>query len=115
MQARSLARLQAVLTAIVFDHALRIRLVAEQADAGTSRSASPADSAAESDDATLRASTPQGKPDGPTQAAAGKTAASNLAGRLNNLVTSDLENIGAGREFLFVGGWRTCLLAILPF
>lgn len=39
----------------------------------------------------------------PIQAPASATGSENLSGKLNNLVTSDLDNITAGRDFLLVG------------
>ena len=70
-----LVRTEALLTALLFDHSLRIRLKAE--------TETGADKASDGD--------------------ADESSKSNLVGRINNLVTSDLDSIGEGREFLSLG------------
>ncbi|KIP03407.1 hypothetical protein PHLGIDRAFT_242940 [Phlebiopsis gigantea 11061_1 CR5-6] len=141
----SLVRTEAIVTSLVFDHALRIRLkaeVAEKKDAVPSAAPSPADATtpdsasaadAESDgaetdtvhsrtattasSATAVASEAPAKDDQDKKkkdgaaaadkkkkddAAAADKKSSNLVGKINNLVTSDLDSITSGRDFLFI-------------
>ncbi|KAJ3760576.1 hypothetical protein EV360DRAFT_81041 [Lentinula raphanica] len=133
---RTLVRTQAIITQLVFEHSLRIRVKAETAD-------SPGDSKTSSSPETLTPETSsihEGTVDGsdtlhsvsPTEE--GETATvhsssasvssangkdqkktkkpqdddtptsdtNNLVGKINNLVTTDLDNIVDGRDFLFV-------------
>ncbi|KIP05211.1 hypothetical protein PHLGIDRAFT_534835 [Phlebiopsis gigantea 11061_1 CR5-6] len=117
---RSLARTQAIFTSLIFDHALRIRFKAEapgNSDVGETpavRSSSPTDSGADTDTvATADASvseaatvvapaSEQAKDDKKDTDEKGAEKNENLVGKLNNLVTSDLENITEGRDFLFI-------------
>ncbi|TBU23091.1 hypothetical protein BD311DRAFT_811015 [Dichomitus squalens] len=113
---RMLVRCKAIITQLIFDHSLRIRMKAETMD-------TPAPSRA-----TTAAQTPDNVsiagPD-PTEADAGSTSSSgsedettktkeaapepkeltptgNLIGRINNLASTDLNNLVDGRDFLFV-------------
>ena len=136
-------RTEAIITSLVFDHALRIRLKAEVAektiaeeavgtDAGGSRSNTPdngggdvADDETETETAHSRTTTgtstattvapeqqagaksgKDGKKrsDASTEDAAKeeKQKGKNLVGKINNLVTSDLDNIVNARDILFV-------------
>ncbi|RDX55372.1 hypothetical protein OH76DRAFT_1428233 [Lentinus brumalis] len=132
---RMLVRTEAIITQLVFDHSLRIRMKAETAG---SPSASRVTTAAQtpdnasiaeldeedaahgspsrsngSEDETVRASmistastaaVKKGKKgeeakDAPAQPS---TPSGNLIGRINNLVTTDLNNLVDGRDFLFL-------------
>lgn len=133
MKTRTLVRTQAIITQLVFEHSLRIRVKAETADSsGSSTSSSPEiltpDSASVCEgtvdgSSTLHSTSPtdttestmhsssssvsstqakvkkdkKTKEDDPPQ-----SDASNLVGKINNLVTTDLDNIVDGRDFLFV-------------
>lgn len=142
-----LVRVEAIVTQLVFEHSLRIRMKAETESSGSTPSPSaaategtstPADTASlantstvhdgseanESDDgappsSTLSASstpssTIKGKPDAKTKGGDkkeeddekfhkdGTAKASNLIGKINNLVSTDLNNIVDGRDFLFL-------------
>ncbi|KAJ7169514.1 hypothetical protein C8R46DRAFT_1217207 [Mycena filopes] len=140
MATRTLVRCEAILTQLVFEHALRIRVKAETAEkTSSSGTSTPADSEAPSPiepeesggsgdetlnstdadtlsrDGTLQASsssiksttsskakgkgkeTKDGKEE-PAEAAN----ASNLVGKITNLVTTDLGNIVDSRDFLFI-------------
>ncbi|KAF8157942.1 P-loop containing nucleoside triphosphate hydrolase protein [Crassisporium funariophilum] len=70
---RTLVRAEGLLTQLVFEHSLRIRLKAE-----------PVSSNEEGADGTKSKDT------------------GNLVGKMNNLVTTDLSNIGEGRDFLLI-------------
>jgi hypothetical protein len=72
MQTRTLVRVEAIITQLIFEHALRIRFKSET-------SADP------SKDATLSS-----------------RAGQNLVGKLNNLVTSDLQSITEGKDFMLL-------------
>lgn len=148
----SLVRVEAIVTSLVFDHALRIRHKAETQSGHAGDLVKPyefasgsedndnedinnngtsIDDAGDSDESTA-VDTSQGArsrsdtvasgststPNAPNVSAklkddaqrksdkAGASPASkgdNLAGKINNLVTSDLDNITNGRDFLFLG------------
>lgn len=145
-------RVEGIITSLVFDHALRIRLKAEAAKKDESKdtasvntgpgsemkdSASPSpdntSTASDEDDNTLHsrsttnaststaatvvvqppaASTVKGtdpkkeeeKEETP------KSKGANLIGKINNLVTSDLEHITEGRDFLFISMYPSITL-----
>ncbi|KAI0052512.1 hypothetical protein FA95DRAFT_1675194 [Auriscalpium vulgare] len=138
-----LVRVEGIITQLVFEHALRIRMKAETAKSGTSTVNTPdnrseasspdleSEAAAEpghpveegsngSSDETVRASTPsvhsstakgKGKakePETKTPEPDAEKKESNLVGKINNLVSTDLSNITDGRDFLF-------LILYMPF
>ncbi|KAH9829649.1 uncharacterized protein C8Q71DRAFT_887891 [Rhodofomes roseus] len=74
---RLLVRAEAVITQLIFNHALRMRMTAEVPDAPTSEGDAPAKSSKDS----------------------GKTR--NLTGKVNNLVTSDFASVSRGVDFLY--------------
>jgi hypothetical protein len=93
---------QALLTATIFQHSLRIRVIAEVPKSASSQvSISVTEAVNPVGDASVlpaEETTPTEEPAGTTDAKV------NFAGRLNNLVTSDLENILAGlREVIEAG------------
>ena len=126
---------QAILTQLVFDHALRIRMKAETSDPQSGSDASTAvatpDSAsvadAQPDDETVRDDNDSANSKFPKK---GKQAADasipkpvtnarpiaiekrkadkggNLVGKINNLVTSDLQNLISGVDFLVLGKYQ---------
>lgn len=144
-QTGSLVRTEGIITSLVFDHALRIRLKAATSDkkdapttdaaAGDSPnpdakstsspdSGSTASSDEADDDTTVHSRSPTAASTStsttvvtPAKAADdkkkdekeskeetdSKSKGSNLIGKINNLITSDLENITRGRDFLFLG------------
>ncbi|KIJ38938.1 hypothetical protein M422DRAFT_258345 [Sphaerobolus stellatus SS14] len=75
---RVLVQAKAVLTQVVFEHSLRIRLKAEVDKDG------------------------KGKDDDAKKPEKAKKGGRHLTGKINNLITSDLEQIGDGRNFLAV-------------
>ncbi|KAH9836198.1 uncharacterized protein C8Q71DRAFT_761194 [Rhodofomes roseus] len=117
-------RAKAMITQLVFEHALRVRMKAETAGAkaapstpgrtpDTASLAEPASAngtnGMETDngeDATLRGSsteTTATTKDGEDSSKEGSSGgASNLVGRINNLVTTDMQTIDHGRDFIFV-------------
>ncbi|KAJ7578610.1 P-loop containing nucleoside triphosphate hydrolase protein [Mycena floridula] len=86
-------QMESIITQLVFEHSLRIRV---KADVPESKAAStpgtPTDETVADDAASTTSST---KTKAPAPVATG-----NLIGKLNNLVTTDLENISFAREFL---------------
>lgn len=131
-------QIQAILTQLIFNHALRIRIKSETSgdtaipqdspvtDLGE-RSESPdsADDISETQTAvsegTAASKAGQAKKSSTLSDASTSTAnaaadknendgnqTKNLTGKLNNLVTSDLSNITSGRDFLFVGVLDIC-------
>ncbi|KIJ38955.1 hypothetical protein M422DRAFT_258371 [Sphaerobolus stellatus SS14] len=78
---RVLVRATAVLTQLIFEHSLRIRMKAE----------------VEKDDGKGK-----GKDNDAKDSEKSKKGGAHLTGKINNLLTSDLENIGSGRDFLLV-------------
>ena len=147
-QTHSLVRVQGIVTSLVFDHALRIRLKAETekdaasatadtasiAGSGQTKGADSPDSTTIADDeevddasttgpsrsattdtvatasttATAVAPQPAKSTDSNEKEAEDKTKSkgNDLIGKINNLVTSDLENITDGRDILFLGEFR---------
>ncbi|KIK71390.1 hypothetical protein GYMLUDRAFT_254610 [Collybiopsis luxurians FD-317 M1] len=136
---RTLVRGQAIITQLVFEHSLRIRVKAETADS-TSTTSSPETltpdsdstregtvdgsdtlqsvsvSPTEAESSTMHSSSPsisstskaagkdskKDKKSKDNEQDSGESSASNLIGKINNLVTTDLDNIVDGRDFLFV-------------
>jgi hypothetical protein len=92
-----LVRIQAIFTTLLFDHALRARLVAETAAANSSAPASSSASTAASTSSSDATNAPG--PAGEQQAADGETG---LAARLADLATADLANVLGGHQFLLV-------------
>ncbi|KIJ38959.1 hypothetical protein M422DRAFT_258374 [Sphaerobolus stellatus SS14] len=78
---RVLVRATALLTQLIFEHSLRIRMKAE----------------VEKDDGKGK-----GKDDDAKDSEKSKKGGAHLTGKINNLLTSDLEHIGDGRDFLLV-------------
>ncbi|VDB84814.1 unnamed protein product [Peniophora sp. CBMAI 1063] len=74
----TLVRLQTIITQLIFEHALRMRMKAE------------------TDDAARQGEEVEGS------GGAKKSDNSNLTGRINNLVATDTTNITDGRDFLFL-------------
>lgn len=141
-----MVRVQGIITQLIFDHALRIRVKAEVGSASgstlPSRAPTP-DSASfvgastgpssegsspeESADETVAGDTNGNAAKDKKRKRSGSTVSGssvgsktmpqkadegvkggNLAGRLNNLITTDLTNLVDGRDFLFIG---TCCLS----
>ncbi|KAJ7041082.1 P-loop containing nucleoside triphosphate hydrolase protein [Mycena alexandri] len=69
---RTLVRLEAIITQLIFEHALRIRFKSEKSEE------------------TVKGAAPTSR------------AGRNLVGKLNNLVTSDLQNITEGKDFMLL-------------
>ncbi|EKM56946.1 uncharacterized protein PHACADRAFT_172648 [Phanerochaete carnosa HHB-10118-sp] len=130
---RSLVHVESIITSLVFDHALRIRLKAETSEKKSSAKAPtpiPAgvDKSGDGDDETVhsRASTsastatagvastmttatavapgasPQSKGKDDKKDIFKRGGGGSLIGKINNLVTSDLDNINNGRNLLFI-------------
>ena len=138
VQTRTLVRASGIITQLVFEHSLRIRVKAEVAQEGDASDASTVSSVAQesdgngsgsvSEDETLHSqgvtdSTLTAQPSSDVQAAetrstkstsskksgakaegekSGSSSASNLVGKINNLVTTDMGNIVDSRDFLFI-------------
>ncbi|TFK46964.1 multidrug resistance-associated ABC transporter [Heliocybe sulcata] len=126
----TLVRTEGIITQLVFEHALRVRMKAETAggeakttadntavatpETASIHEASPGGSDGSEDETARDPSTsgesqPKGKGKDakkpevtPAVAAAVQAKASNLVGKINNLVTTDLGNVVDGRDFLFV-------------
>ncbi|KAI0052513.1 P-loop containing nucleoside triphosphate hydrolase protein [Auriscalpium vulgare] len=131
-----LVRIEGIVTQLVFEHALRIRMKAETAKSAASTASTPDSRSATSSpelesettvepehpvegsngssDETVRASTPSthsstAKGKGRAKDSEAKTPEpgankkeSNLVGKINNLASTDLNNITDGRNFLFL-------------
>ncbi|KAF5375212.1 hypothetical protein D9758_000001 [Tetrapyrgos nigripes] len=124
---RTLVRCQAIITQLVFEHSLRIRVKAEApSSSGNSEPNSSTDTpdtlsvagveetsaSSLTEEETIRASTASitsntAQSKGKKQEQKGEkekeptSDSSNLVGKINNLVTTDLENIIDGRDFLY--------------
>ncbi|KAJ3556484.1 hypothetical protein NM688_g2007 [Phlebia brevispora] len=127
---RMLVQSQALITQLVFNHALRVRVKAEattsptpstassvattpDTDSVTGESDSPDSSSSDSEDETAASETTsttrvsRGLSSHPEsvsgdQDTAESTGGGNFVGKLNNLITTDLNNLTDGRDFLFV-------------
>ncbi|EJD51854.1 hypothetical protein AURDEDRAFT_82731 [Auricularia subglabra TFB-10046 SS5] len=113
MATRTLVRVEAIVTQLVFEHALKIRIPAEVPtdSANQSPGNSASTSISEGDDGVTCASSGDdrdAKPPAPAtisdSASTGNRdgAARDLIGRVNNLVTSDVSNITDARDILFL-------------
>jgi len=139
-----MVRTEGIITQLVFEHALRIRMKAETASnqqspppstpgsetrsfaEGITDNESEAESMAASGEGTLResgasstttatsvakgkhkakASTDSETPPKPDKDKDKDTKKDNLIGKINNLVTTDLNNLVDGRDFLILCGW----------
>lgn len=116
---RTLVRTEGIITQLVFEHALRVRMKAESSDGDTTAVPTPDNASvanAESASGDLsRASLAseqlltQGKSvaqEFESQADASESndsASGNLTGKINNLVTTDMGNITDARDFLLLG------------
>ncbi|KAJ3513917.1 hypothetical protein NLJ89_g2683 [Agrocybe chaxingu] len=110
---RTLVRTECILTELVFEHSLRIRVKAETSSSRTTK-ANPSGSAtpvsaesSNSNEAPDGSSASNGKGKGKElsqlpDSEEKKSKAVNVIGKLNNLVTSDLTNITQSRDFLIV-------------
>jgi len=104
VQTKVRVRTQAILTQLVFEHSLRIRVKAEipdsgSAEVGETQGAVVPQSELESDSAAANTET-SAIPGDVTQANKPSGDTENLIGKINNLVTSDMENISNGADFL---------------
>ncbi|KAJ3985397.1 hypothetical protein F5890DRAFT_1510435 [Lentinula detonsa] len=132
---RALVRTQAIITQLVFEHSLRIRVKAETPDSGKTLKISSSPEALTPDSASVHEGTVDGSEtvhsvspseiESPTVHSSSASVSSgngqdkkktkkseedeqptsdtnNLVGKINNLVTTDLDNIIDGRDFLFV-------------
>ncbi|KAL6299635.1 multidrug resistance-associated ABC transporter [Sparassis latifolia] len=140
MATRTLVRVEGILTSLVFDHSLRIRVKAEVSGAsggggagettavatpdngsivGPSESRDTPGSPGSSEDATVHSSSDSvdtnsavGKRNSKTSSHSGDSKKTdekpasekggNLVGKINNLVTTDLNNVTTGRDFLLL-------------
>ncbi|KAF8068839.1 P-loop containing nucleoside triphosphate hydrolase protein [Lyophyllum atratum] len=117
--ARATVHLEAIFTQLILQHALRIRVVAdgksEQPASTTASTAAPsvAGSGSASGSTTPSSETagavsaePDAKPAPPAPAAAETDKGKSLVGRMNNLISSDLQTISKASEFVqvFVAG-----------
>ncbi|KIK08096.1 hypothetical protein K443DRAFT_672979 [Laccaria amethystina LaAM-08-1] len=114
---RTLVRCEALLVQLVFDHSLRIRFKAEAEEsdekekkpAATSSSTSSVTNDSTEQEGSTDSATVLGteeassvtKKDSPAEAKAPKKA-DNLVGKLNNLITNDMNNITGARDFLMI-------------
>ena len=118
---RTLARTQGILTQLVFEHSLRIRFKAEGSGdrPATSAAVTPAESpetrsiaegAGEDADAesvrTESTAASKGKAKAGPEPAAEPKKKDNLVGKINTLVTVDLDNIIGGKDFLMCGKYQ---------
>jgi len=91
---KAVARTEIIVSQLVFDHALRIRIKAETSDNMTP---SKAVDSANPKSKTLHV----------------KNANSNFLGRMNSLITTDVANISGCHDFLLIGG-RALLVHFPP-
>ncbi|KAI6134164.1 ABC transporter type 1, transmembrane domain-containing protein [Pisolithus croceorrhizus] len=109
---RAIVHTECIITQLVFEHALRIRIKAEVPDSDngpTDSTVTTPDSASVSESATAVEGSREGSPDEGQHSTTdtttgGKSVSSteNFVGKINNLITTDLGNITDGRDFLLV-------------
>lgn len=106
---RMVVYIEAIFTQLVLQHALRIRVVAETKAEATptpattsSHSETPfiAPSAADSEQDQAKGSGSGGSDSGPATTESEATAVPSLIGRMNNLISSDLQAIGKATDFV---------------
>ena len=132
-----LARVEAIVTQLVFEHALRMRMKAEVTTESAPQSKATTAAATPDTASVAESSTTandNGSAEGDSSAGKGKQKASehatdatrvvgkegeqkpqedkgkNVAGKINNLISSDLASIGMGREFLILRTWDSVAL-----
>ncbi|KAF8904953.1 P-loop containing nucleoside triphosphate hydrolase protein [Mucidula mucida] len=137
--AKMISRLQALLTELVFEHSLRIRMKASVSEGeGSKGSATPSTpddaslSEAEStldggastsngDDSTVQASNSstntnsskiKAEKESAKNAPHPDSATSNLVGKINNLVSTDLENVVEARDFFLIVAYVPVQIAL---
>ena len=127
MGTRALALTEALLTQLVFEHSLRIRFKAEgskESSPSTVQSASPivtletrsvegsttlegsdtqSDTTASSTKGKAKADSPGAKSAAAKDEKKEEKKKDNLVGKINTLVTVDLENVVSAKDFLMVG------------
>lgn len=100
-----IVQLEAIIPQLVFDHALRIRMKAE---VSSTRSAVPTvdceaitiTETAQNDHRPAEAVLPSAESVANVNS---ESQSSNLLGKLNNLVTTDLKNVTGATDFLLIG------------
>ncbi|CAE7138909.1 unnamed protein product [Rhizoctonia solani] len=111
LAARSLVRAEAIITQIIFEHSLRIRLISSVANKTSEISDVTSECTVieegESDNSHMASTS-----ESPTVVASNSSAGikgkeqdnedSNLIGKINNLMSTDLGNIVEGRDFVFL-------------
>ncbi|KZV91533.1 P-loop containing nucleoside triphosphate hydrolase protein [Exidia glandulosa HHB12029] len=97
---RMLVRTEAIVTQLVFEHALRIR-IKEETQTAVSESSTLVDGAVANGKQPVKniSDTTKGHAKSTTNA---PRKADNLVGKINNLVTTDLNNIVEARDFLYI-------------
>jgi hypothetical protein len=89
-QSNTLVRIEAIITSLIFEHALRIRLTADSVNTpASSRPETPVNDGAEANAGQ--------------DAIREESKAKNIVGKMNNLMSSDLNNIVAGKDFMMLG------------
>jgi hypothetical protein len=115
-QFRVLARVQGLLTQLIFEHSLRIRATSQTAEGDTSTQPNTPDTASLADSSTIAAEQDENATEGDNQntstpsapAPGGKTHSNdkdvkketNISGKINNLITADVSALEAGQVFL---------------
>ncbi|KZP10497.1 hypothetical protein FIBSPDRAFT_963101 [Athelia psychrophila] len=93
---RTLVRTEGIITQLVFEHALRVRMKADSDSGEFTAAPTPETASLAGEDGGAAAKTPDMLAEGKTPESQG----SNLTGRISTLVTADLGNITAARKFL---------------
>jgi hypothetical protein len=101
---RTMIRTEAIITQLIFEHSLRIRIKAETdvipRDGLDSTVADSDDPASDTGSTPGKGKQPKGK-HGPAEKT--RLESNNLIGMINNLVTTDLGNVTDARDFLYAG------------
>jgi len=100
---KALVRLEAVLVQLVFEHSLRLRFKADESNTSAPPAEETASDGASEDETVAESETSSTKGKDQSDSDKEETGEKNLVGRLNTLITVDLDNVGSGRDFMVLG------------
>ena len=115
---KAVARTELIVSQLIFDHALRIRIKAETSsntipnqgvnmpkgskNISVNQTSEPSIAPSTSQVTLVQSNMPHGATKG--KVANSKKASSNFLGRMNSLITTDVTNISGCHDFLLIGG-----------
>jgi len=100
---KSLVRLEALVTQLLFEHSLRLRFKANESNTSAPSSEEPSSDSVSEDQTVAESETASTKGKDSPNSEQNEDDGKNLVGRLNTLITVDLDNVGSARDFLILG------------